>query len=133
MTHAGFVPSTVGTPHLAVLPAVLNPLSQAPSTQTPGRAQNVEPPILDSKTPIVQITEPQGGSTCWIRPGVWATVPYRPRTRKRQLDSFGMRASGFPKWPLSRSLVGPQGLPRKLCLLKKGCIISTWTPKICKN
>ena len=38
--------------------------------QTPGRIQKVDPPILGSNTPMVEIIEPLGVSTFWIRPGV---------------------------------------------------------------
>ena len=38
--------------------------------QTPGRIQE-DLSTLDSNTPMVYIAEPYGGSTFWIRPGVW--------------------------------------------------------------
>ena len=38
---------------------------------TPGSIKTVEPPILDSHTPAVWSTKPEGGSTFWICPGVW--------------------------------------------------------------
>ena len=44
------------------------------SSQTPGRIQKVDPPILDSNTPMVEILEHEGGSTFWIRPGVQVVV-----------------------------------------------------------
>ena len=34
--------------------------------------EDMDVPFLDSSTLMVYIVEPLGGSTFWIRPGVWA-------------------------------------------------------------
>ena len=38
--------------------------------QSPGRIPKMEPPILDSNTPMVWIIEPYCGSIFWLLPGV---------------------------------------------------------------
>ena len=38
------------------------------------RIQKVEPSILDSNSPLVQIQETQRGSTFQIRPGGWVSI-----------------------------------------------------------
>ena len=47
-------------------------LPLVPPTQIPRRFQKVDPPILDSGTPMVQTTEPLG----WIQKGCMAAGSY---------------------------------------------------------
>ena len=70
-------------------------LRSGTTPQTPGRIQKVDPPILDSKTPVVQVVERLGGSTFWICPG--SSFIQEPISVHRPVHSSGSFWKAAPR------------------------------------